>query len=106
MAGAGGWLRARGWAAVWRAASQTKDLGRSGGTVVLVRCNVGVSGTGWATEGALSSADGGRVSHAHVWAGFKGGFGAASVYLKDGEGMSDTNRAILRDVGRALDEVP
>ena len=31
LAGAGGWLRAKGWAAVWRAASQTKDLGRSGG---------------------------------------------------------------------------
>ena len=31
LAGAGGWLRARGWAAVWRAASQTKALGRSAG---------------------------------------------------------------------------
>ena len=46
---------------------------------------------------------GGRQGRARARVGrLQRGFGAASVYLKDGEGMSDKNRAVLRDVGHLV----
>ena len=89
-----------GWKAAFGPALATCAKGTSGGTAVCVRKGVGVVPNPAATDGYEH-----RIAGAWVQGALRGGVHFFSVYLKDGEGVSDTNLAILTELAALLGAV-
>ena len=89
-------VRQLGWRALWAHATRTAG-GFHGGTAVLARAHVGLSvcmdRPGRVTQAGCIVP--GSAAAGHIWACFRGGLKAISVYLNDGQGMSAENMDIL-----------
>ena len=86
-----------GWRVHMGPALITSALGTSGGTAVASRKGLGSTPHEFIADGYRH-----RIGAAWVGAVVKGGVHNFSLYLKDGEGMSDTNAAVLTQLAAAI----
>ena len=86
-----------GWRSHFGAALVTPKLGTSGGAAVLSR-----KGLGSSPHDMVEKTQQHRIAGAWIGAVVKGGIHCFSIYLKDGDGMSDTNAAILTELAAAV----
>jgi len=89
-----------GWRVHLGPALVTSALGTSGGTGVASRKGLGSSPHTFLADGYKH-----RIGAAWVGAIVKGGVHCFSLYLKDGDGMGDTNTAILTQLAAAIASV-
>ncbi len=98
VAAASQWSIRHGWKSLWCEAEQGEGEGTKGGVVILVRSYLGLSRPPWGDQVVAE----GRIVAATVEALSCRPMVVAAVYLKDGEGMSATNRALLAKLGERL----
>ncbi len=101
VAAASSWARRNGWKSLWVEAEPGEGAGTRGGVAVLARDFLGVARPPWGDEMVTP----GRAVAATVEAPGHRPIVFVSAYLRDGEGMSAANRAIVASIGACLQKL-
>ncbi len=98
VAAASQWARRRGWKSLWVDAEPGDGAGTRGGVTIFARDYLGLARPPWGDEMVVP----GRVAAAVVEAPGHRQLLLFSAYLRDGEGMSVANRAIMAAIGACV----
>ncbi len=98
VAAASQWSRKRGWKSLWVEAEPGDGGGTRGGVAIFARDHLGLARPPWGDEQVIP----GRAAAAVLEAPGHRPLLIFSVYLRDGEGMSAANRAIMAAVGTCV----
>jgi len=99
LAAASNEARAMGWNPTLSAAHPAGGNMNSGGGAILARKGTAIRAAG---KSAIPEASAHRLALSWVGCILKGGLNFLNVYLKDGEGLSDTNKSLLETAAGAL----